>query len=172
MRAVQLNEKSTGHFSAFTSAPAKYSPGKIAHKADALFARSFTGAGPSVSWNEAVPLMGSADDGVTFDWGANAAVLVGRQKAHLSLHTSNSHGKYTHPTILTHSTFTPDRDRTVIVPNLGGFAGVSWRLPAGKVSIGYRADFFFGAMDGGIDTRKSEDEKFYGPFATISIGLP
>ena len=36
---------------------------------------------------------------------------------------------------------------------------------------GALADFFFGAMDGGIDTRKTEDEKFYGPFATISLGL-
>jgi hypothetical protein len=35
----------------------------------------------------------------------------------------------------------------------------------------YRADFFFGAMDGGIDTAKKENVGFYGPFATISIGL-
>ncbi len=41
-----------------------------------------------------------------------------------------------------------------------------------KVRMGYRADFFFGAIDGGIDTRKSETLGFYGPFATISIGLP
>ena len=48
-----------------------------------------------------------------------------------------------------------DRTRTVIVPNLGGFAGVSYCFPDAKLSLGYRADFFFGAMDGGIDTRRT-----------------
>ena len=60
----------------------------------------------------------------------------------------------------------------VIVPNVGGFAGLSFRYADAKVSFGYRADFFFGAIDGGIDARKSETLGFYGPFATISIGLP
>jgi hypothetical protein len=59
----------------------------------------------------------------------------------------------------------------VIVPNIGGFAGLSVRFPNAKVSLGYRADAFFGAMDGGIDVRKTYDRDFYGPFATISIGL-
>ncbi len=64
-----------------------------------------------------------------------------------------------------------DRSRTVIVPNVGGFLGVSFRYPNAKVSLGYRADFFFGAMDTGIDARHTVDRNFYGPFATISIGL-
>jgi hypothetical protein len=64
-----------------------------------------------------------------------------------------------------------DRAKTVIVPNVGGFAGASWRIENFKVSAGYRADLFFHAMDGGIDTRKSENVGFYGPFATISVGL-
>ncbi len=176
VRAAQLNEKATGHFSAFTSAPAKYSPGKISHKAEALFARSFIGAGPSVSLDEAASLMGSANDGLTFDWGANAAVLVGRQKAHLSLHTLDAGyaGKYQYPKVpivIAQSTIAPQRDSTVVVPNLGGFAGVSWRLPRGKISMGYRADFFFGAIDGGIVTAHRNTTGFYGPFASVSIGL-
>ena len=60
----------------------------------------------------------------------------------------------------------------VTVPNVGAFAGLTYQIQNFKISGGYRADFFFGAMDGGIDTRKTEDQKFYGPFATISIGLP
>jgi hypothetical protein len=58
-----------------------------------------------------------------------------------------------------------------VVPNVGGFAGVSLQRGAAKVSLGYRVDFFFGAMDGGIDTTKSENRGFYGPFANISIGF-
>ncbi len=63
------------------------------------------------------------------------------------------------------------RSRGVIVPNVGGFAGLSVKYPNAKVSFGYKADFFFGAMDGGIDVRRTEDVGFHGPFATVSIGL-
>ncbi len=57
------------------------------------------------------------------------------------------------------------------MPNLGGFAGISFIFQSAKVSLGYRADFFFGAMDGGIDTAKNENVGFYGPFASVSVGL-
>jgi hypothetical protein len=39
------------------------------------------------------------------------------------------------------------------------------------MSVGYRADFFFGAMDTGLDTRDRETRSFYGPYASVSIGL-
>jgi len=64
-----------------------------------------------------------------------------------------------------------DRSRSVVVPNVGGFAGLSFRYSNAKVSFGYRADFFFGAMDGGLDMARKENQGFYGPFASISIGL-
>jgi iron complex outermembrane receptor protein len=64
-----------------------------------------------------------------------------------------------------------NRSRSVFIPNLGGFAGISVRYPNAKLSVGYRADFFFGAVDGGMATRKSEDIGFFGPYASISIGL-
>ena len=57
------------------------------------------------------------------------------------------------------------------MPNVGGFAGLSFRYADAKFSLGYRADFFFGAIDGGIDTRKSENRGFNGPFASISVGV-
>jgi hypothetical protein len=64
-----------------------------------------------------------------------------------------------------------NRSHAVAIPNVGGFAGISLKFPNAKVSLGYRGDFFFGAMDGGIDVRKTYDRNFYGPYATISIGL-
>jgi iron complex outermembrane receptor protein len=64
-----------------------------------------------------------------------------------------------------------NRSRMVAVPNLGGFAGISYKYQNAKVSFGYRADEFFGAMDGGIDAYKAENRGFFGPFANISIGL-
>jgi hypothetical protein len=59
----------------------------------------------------------------------------------------------------------------IAIPNVGGLAGVSFRYANAKVSFGYRGDFFFGAMDAGIDTRKAETVGFHGPFASISVGL-
>ncbi len=133
--------------------------------------------GPSISWDGSVPLVGAAaDTTLNLDWGANAAVLFGRQRARAHHQTNGylykvlpSFAKYTH----SYANQPPDRDRSrfATIPNVGGFAGLSLKFPNAQVSIGYRADFFFGAMDGGIDARKSETVGFYGPFATISIGL-
>lgn len=138
--------------------------------------RSFHGIGPSLAWDGNATLFGNSESGaVTFDWGLNGAVLFGRQKvsahhetmAHRNLELS--HGPL--PTLYPTKVHDTVRSRSVVVPNIGGFAGLSMRFPNAKVSFGYRVDAFFGAMDGGIDTRKTYDRDFYGPFATISIGL-
>jgi iron complex outermembrane receptor protein len=134
--------------------------------------RSFRGVGPSLSWSSSVPLLGNAQAGkFSLDWGANAAVLFGRRKAaghhHESGHFFGSglQSYYTAPVVRF------DRDRIATVPNVGGFAGVSFKFPNAKVSMGYRGDFFFGAMDTGIDTERTKTVGFYGPFASISIGF-
>jgi hypothetical protein len=172
IRVVQLNEHARATLGAFSTAPAKYSTGKIVHEADASITRGFTGAGPTVAWDDSAPLLGSMHDGLSFDWGANVAILFGRQKARLALHTKNTrYYGYGANAVLSHATYTPVRDKTVAVPNAGGFAGLSWRLPNGKISFGYRADFFFGAIDGGLTSAKSETRGFYGPFANVSIGI-
>jgi len=155
--------------------------------------RSFHGVGPMIAWSGSTPFMGTADTGeVSIDWGANAAVLFGRQKAsgHHQTNTKSFYKQYFDPgfnkldesavrlgRFLTNSVAYHSaagghgRMRSVVVPNLGGFAGISVRYSDVKLSLGYRADFFFGAIDGGIDTRKTENVGFHGPFATVSIGL-
>jgi hypothetical protein len=140
--------------------------------------RSFHGIGPSLSWNASAPLAGNVDDGeIAFDWGVNGAVLFGRQKASVHHQTTqfykNKGANYAPAPITVYRYTPPDKARShsVTVPNIGGFAGLSFKYPNAKLSIGYRADFFFNAMDGGIDTRKTIDRNFYGPFATVSIGL-
>ncbi|HSZ73452.1 MAG TPA: hypothetical protein VK779_01430, partial [Rhizomicrobium sp.] len=137
-------------------------------------ARSFTGVGPSLAWDASANLVGNPSSGrITFDWGANGAVLFGRQRVHGHHETTNFYKKrYYGPRYLVSQTHgSPVRSRQVTVPDLGGFAGVSWRYPNAKVSLGYRADFFFGAIDGGIDTAHRETRGFYGPVATISVGI-
>jgi len=145
--------------------------------------RSFRGVGPSLSWNSSIPLAGNVQDGeIAADWGVNAALLFGRQKTrthHQSTGrygyvSAGAHKQTAVPQTTARFPATPDhvRSRRVTVPNLGGFAGLSFQYPNAKISLGYRADFFFGAMDAGIDTRKTYDQEFYGPYASISIGLP
>jgi len=139
--------------------------------------RSFSGVGPSLSWDGNAALFGNSETSeVTFDWGLSGALLFGRQKAaihHTTIahHISRFNSGGTIPTLYPAKIHNTARSRSVMVPNVGGFAGMSLRFPNAKVSLGYRIDAFFGAMDGGIDTRKTYDRDFYGPFATISVGL-
>jgi hypothetical protein len=146
------------------------------YTASANIDRGFHGFGPSISWDNSAVLAGNWESGVlTFDWNTNAAVLFGRQKSQVEHQiTSNFFkariGHHYTPTH-THTVTAHTRSRAVTVPNIGGLAGISFRWPNAKISVGYRADLFFGAMDGGIDTAKKENRGFYGPFATISIGM-
>ena len=177
IRIAQLNETAQGQLTAFTNAPAKYSPGEVGHKAELIASRSFTGIGPAVSWDASAPLVGSLTGGISLDWGANAAILFGRQKANVALRTKDTrynpgtNYKSGIPTVLSQSTQPSMRAKEVIVPNVGGFAGLSWHLPNAKISLGYRADFFFGAIDGGLATSQKKTRGFYGPFANVSIGI-
>ncbi|HSZ74004.1 MAG TPA: hypothetical protein VK779_04220 [Rhizomicrobium sp.] len=134
--------------------------------------RSFIGVGPSLSWKSSLPLTEShaRTAQLMLDWQADGAVLFGRQKASGHFHTKDVFRdlKYTG----THySNGSIHRAHAVVVPNVGGQAALTLNFSSAKVSLGYRGDFFFGAMDGGVDKRKSETVGFYGPFATISIGM-
>jgi hypothetical protein len=154
----------------------KYAGHHHIYKAEAGNTRSFNGLGPSVAWAASLPMAGNLEDGeVAFDWGANAALLFGRQKTRTHHHTTGDYyraqlfNKY--HTHYQNSPAPQSRSRNVTVPNVGGFAGLSLQWTNAKLSLGYRADYFFGALDGGIDTRKSTDRSFIGPFASISVGM-
>lgn len=143
--------------------------------------RKFHGVGPSISWNASAPFAGDAKDGeLTLDWGLNAALLFGRQRTKTHHQTTGRHHTgtlYAHPPPFRPITYQGPaqldhtRSRNIVVPNVGGFAGLSYQYADAKLSLGYRADFFIGAIDGGIDTRKDGDRGFFGPFASISIGM-
>ena len=160
-------------------------PGELTIRTD--FRASYSGnvhssrnahaVGPSLSWDASLPVTGN-DSGMTLnvDWGINGAVLFGRQRARVHHQTSGHYvngllSSVKYQRSYANPAFDRYRSRTVTIPNAGGFAGASLRFPHAKVSLGYRADFFFGGMDGGIDTARKENVGFYGPFASISVGL-
>jgi len=181
IRIAQFHDRSDGFMTAQTSVPAKYAGSSAQGKIISAYVhsrRSFDGAGPSIAWNSAVPIVGSMRDGLTIDWGANAAFLFGRQKTKVTTHNQKigyvgftSAGTHLASTVITNATRPYSRAKHVTVPNLGGIVALSFRKGNAKVSFGYKADFFFNAIDGGIATRKTENRGFYGPFATLSVGL-
>ena len=165
--------------------PQKYRPATRfkAYSLTAGSARDTKLIGPSISWNASATLAGNSDTSeLTFDWGVNGAILFGKQKASTHHQSSGNqfYKKYNsarhiptagYSSIYDHPRVDHIRSRSVTVPNVGGMAGFSIKFPNAKVSIGYRADYFFGAMDGGWDTYKSQTRSFMGPFASISVGL-
>jgi iron complex outermembrane recepter protein len=165
------------------SQPTNVSARQIYHRFYATSAtkRKFTGVGPSLSWDASADLIGNrSTEEMTFDWGLNGAVLFGRQRAQGHHQTTNMrhdgrvyYGSFIeYPRTIIYQHAAPlNRNKQMIVPNLGGFVGASWRYPSAKVTLGYRADFFFGGMDGGVDAAHRENVGFYGPFASISIGF-
>src|SRR6185437_4554638 len=126
-----------------------------------------------------VAVLGNGESALTVDWGINGALLFGRQKAKGSHSTIARYYKGlltgTPPPgvslVYDHSNVPHNRSRSVVMPNVGFLGGISLRFPNAKVSFGYRADMFFGAMDMGLDQRDTKDRVFHGLFATISIGL-
>ncbi len=139
--------------------------------------RKFIGIGPSLSWDASANLFGGGSAGnLTLDWGVNGALLFGRQKVNGQYQKTQlyqpGNAYFEAPQTTVYRTVRPlARSKSAVVPNLGGFAGLSLRYPNAKISIGYRVDYFFNAIDGGIDARKTYDRGFYGPFASFSVGL-
>lgn len=162
------------------SQPASYFGNYNFHRYEASLtaSRKFTGIGPSVSWDASAPIAGNTDAGlISLDWGVNAALLFGRQKARVRQETRGGHvskpGCCALPYVIDYDhQISPSRSKSVSVPNLGGFVGLSLRYSNAKISFGYRADMFFNAVDTGIDTAKKEGRGFFGPFASISVGFP
>jgi iron complex outermembrane receptor protein len=154
-----------------------YNPYFHTYHAHEQAVRKFQGIGPSISWSGSAPVMAMDSAGLDFDWGANAALLFGRQKTKVSHYQTGRywpkgmHGQYANSYLVTPTAGGHVANKSVTVPNFGGFAGVSYRYQNAKISFGYRTDFFFGAIDGGIDKPKSETLNMSGPFATVSFGI-
>src|SRR6185437_10401863 len=117
------------------------------YKANAEVARSFQGLGPSLAFTGSVPMAGQdLERGqLAFDWGVNASVLFGRQKAHIHHQTTGRAYKGSFlgsgPPVSQYTNVTnPHRSRSVVVPNIGALAGLSFNFSNARISLGYRAD--------------------------------
>ena len=108
--------------------------------------------------------------------GINASVLFGRQKTRIRHQTTADRyenylfGLVYHKHYVTPGTIS--RSRSVTVPNPGAMAGFSLKFPnALKAQHRLSRGFLPGAMDGGVATRREMTRGFFGPFASINIGV-
>lgn len=174
VRFAQLRSRSDIHIS--TEAPLSRF-GTAFNDVRSRISRDFLGFGPSITWDASVPVGGSQSDGqLSLDWTVNAALLIGRQKMAEDT-TASYQGQYfnsnTGSYVVRRQVLHPDRLRqqNVTVPNLGGSIGVSYRMRDAKLSFGYRADWYHDVLDGGIDSWRPSNRGFFGPYASISVGL-
>lgn len=135
---------------------------------------NFYGVGPSVSWSGSALLVGETDDsGIAAEWGVNAAALFGRQRASSQHHSSGLFeyfaSSYPHSAALPTRTGRSARSHNVVVPNVGGFAAVSFRYSAAQIRFGYRADFFFGAWMVGSTPPKAMIGVSSGPLQPLAL---
>ena len=136
----------------------------------------FRGIGPEIAWDASQPLLGNKADGlIALDWGVNAGVLFGRQRMNEHHQTTKCRVEGYGLAVCTATTvYAPQqlsRSRRITVPNFGGYAGLSVRYNNAKINLGYRADEFFGAMDGGQIRPTKENRGFYGPYLNLSVGF-
>jgi hypothetical protein len=148
----------------------------VAGNADS--SHQFLGAGPSLFWEGSAPLWGDFREGgqLSLDFGVTGSVLFGKQKSVSSAQIQGNqfcYGPAKCADLATSYSTSPrsKSEKSVTVPNLSGRLGVSYRIDDMKVSVGYRSDFFFGALDTGIASQSALTRGFDGLFASVSIGL-
>jgi len=129
----------------------------ITNTGSGIVTRRFSGVGPMISWEASAPI---SDDGFALDWGAEAAVLFGRQKSYFAI---NYYG----------GTIGGARHRNQTVPEVGGFMGLSWTCPdaPAKFTLGYKVDALFNVYDGGFFAPANVDRVTHGPFVKVGINV-
>lgn len=153
IRYAQLNARTDIFF-----ATTKYNNSNYNGTGTGIVTRRFSGVGPMISWEASAPI---SDDGFSLDWGAEGAVLFGRQKTYFAITYSDGY------------TEGGARHRSRTVPEIGGFMGLSWTCPdaPAKFTLGYKVDALFHVYDGGFFTPVDTDRVTHGPFAKVGISF-
>ena len=154
------------------------------HAADLQADRSFEGAGPMMSWDASVALLGGQDNGqLMLDWSLSGGVLFGKQKVSVT-GSEEVHGVYevygfglyggstyppTNPVQTTPTNIARSQD--VTVPTVGASLGLSYQVDAVRIGAGYRWERYSGALDGGFTEAKDADRTIDGPYFKLSVGF-
>ena len=161
----------------------KYPSHRHQYSADLTANREFKGAGPTLSWEAAQHLLGSAETGhVDLDWSVGGGVLFGKQKTSVTgtYQSGYASGKYSLqvgsfanllPPLTPQPLGVAPRSKSVSVPVLDLSLGLSYEIQRIKVGAGYRWERYYNAIDGGYAEHKSYDRTFDGPYFKIAVGF-
>ncbi|MGE5565218.1 MAG: TonB-dependent receptor domain-containing protein [Parcubacteria group bacterium] len=156
-----------------------YTSNRSRYEAHVSANREFSGAGPVVSWDAGVPLMGTEQTGrLNVDWSVTGGVLFGRQHAALSDQEQGGYYVGYHdiwPLPPARPMDVVDRkiarSNSASVPVLDLSLGLSYEIQRLKLSTGYRWERYFNAIDGGVQDHKSYDRTIDGPYFKIAVGF-
>ena len=144
--------------------------------------RKFKGAGPVLSWDAAVRLLGSEQTGnLALDWSVTGGALFGDRKTQVlgqerlrQVGTNLSNGlNYPIPTIGTPTTTIIDESRSesATVPLVDLSLGLAYEVGRVRVGAGYRWERYFNVLDVGTDEAKDGDRTLDGPYFKIAVGF-
>jgi outer membrane receptor protein involved in Fe transport len=140
--------------------------------------RKFKGAGPTLSWAGAKPVLGNNDTGhVDVDWSATGGVLFGKQKTSIAGYEQSTYLNTKYQARPQDAVLNPPvpvdihREKSVSVPVVDLSLGLSYEIQRLKVSTGYRWERYFNVLDAGFDQRKQYDRTMDGPYFKIAVGF-
>jgi outer membrane receptor protein involved in Fe transport len=157
---------------------------------DVAAQREFKGWGPVLSWDAALPLLGSSETGrLALDWSVQAGVLFGQQRVNTTtdvmirettiasdVYLYELMGVLANPVYFPHTTtvvpaVVQQRSENATVPVAGGALGLSYKVGGFKMGAGYRWERYFDAIDGGYEEHRSYDRTIDGPYFKIAVGF-
>ena len=154
--------------------------------------REFSGMGPVLSWDAAMPVWGDDHTGhLDVDWSVTAGVAFGKQEMDLSgedkteLHQGDLGQRVQYSSDRSKETIirtipvvdtdvTPidiHRIEDVTVPLLDLSLGLSYEVGRVKVGTGYRWERYFDVLDAGYAEAKKYDRTIDGPYFKIAVGF-
>jgi len=150
----------------------------VRYRNDLQTEREFTGAGPSISWDAAMHLLGSDEAGhLDVDWSIVGGALFGKQET--SLDGEERIARYIGSVFGTPTPVgepvtieaPPSRAKDVTVPFLDLSLGLSYEVGRVKLGAGYRWERYFDVIDAGYDEHKDADRTIDGPYFKIAVGF-
>jgi hypothetical protein len=124
-------------------------------------------AGPRVFVKTVSPFPGNT--GLSLDGGVGLGLLFGRQtvKATVDTHVTFGTGSYA-------GVHGVSRSTSQTIPTVDGYLQISWTAPNSPftLGVGYRADAYFTAIDGGYAQNREIDVFEHGPYLDASVRVP
>ena len=147
--------------------------------------REFTGLGPVVSWEAALPLLDANDAGrLELDWSLSGGVLFGDEETEISAAQRSYRVEATgFQTVFAGQVVAPmalitdappvtiSRSDSTTVTTMGASLGVSYSIGGFKAGAGYRWERYSDVIDGGFEEGQRFDRTIDGHYFKIAVGF-